>query len=111
MPRVKQAAAPAAPAAAAPVVPVTSGAKPPAGSKGAKSWDEYVKATKNGQTVKSAWDRYALASVPPINPNDFSLFTKWWSDYKRSNPSWGGSPVETVAALGTQAKARRAAPL
>jgi hypothetical protein len=106
-----QAPAGAAPAAAAPVVPVVPGAKPPIGSKGAKSWDEYVKATKMGQTVKSAWDRYALASVPPINPNDFSLFTKWWSDYKRSNPSWGGSPVETVAALGTQAKARRAAPL
>ena len=106
-----QAPAGAAPAVAAPVVPVAPSAKPPAGTKGAKNWDEYVKMTKSGQAVKSAWDRYAVASVPPIDPNDFNLFTKWWSDYKRANPSWGGSPVETVAALGTQAKARRAAPL
>lgn len=100
-----------APAAEAPVIPVAPGAKPPAGAKGAKSWDEYIKMTKNGQTVKNAWDRYALASIPLINPNDFNLFMKWWTDYKRANPSWVGSPVETVAALGTQAKARRAAPL
>jgi len=72
------------------------------------NWNEYVKVTKGGQEVKNAWDRYALAAIPAINPNDFSEFSKWWKGYKKSNPSWVGSPIETITALGKATASRRA---
>lgn len=93
-----------------PTAPATPSPAPkPAARKPAMTWDKFVATVKGGQQIKSAWDRYALASVPPLNVNDYSLFKRWWDDYRSKNPGWTGSPVETVAALAKETTARRAA--
>jgi hypothetical protein len=99
---------PTTPPAPAPTTPPAPAPAPP---KPKVTWEKYIQKVPNGQQVKNAWDRYALATVPPLNPNDYSLFKKWWDSYKAANPGWGGSPVETVAALAKATVQRRKQPL